>query len=55
MRDISKKDENDIEEILAVIRFEINKSLRPANEIILDDVDLRNLLKISQRTTTSLR
>jgi len=55
MRDRSKKDENDLEEILAVIRFEINKSLRPANEIILDDVDLRNLLKISERTTASMR
>ena len=31
------------------------KVQRPANEVILDDVDLRNLLKISERTTAALR
>jgi len=28
---------------------------RPANEVILDDVDLRNLLKISRRTSLEYR
>jgi hypothetical protein len=50
-----KNDESELEEILAVIRLEINKSQRPANEIILDDVDLRNLLKVSERTTAYMR
>ena len=50
-----KNDENEVAEILVVIRQELNKSHRPANEIILDDVDLRNLLKVSERTTASMR
>lgn len=50
-----RKDESPLSEILEVIREEMARSQGPANEVILDDVDLRNLLKISQRTTTSLR
>jgi hypothetical protein len=33
----------------------IDKNFRPASEIILDDVDLRNLLKISRRTSLEYR
>ncbi|MBK8521487.1 MAG: hypothetical protein IPL54_11695 [Chitinophagaceae bacterium] len=33
----------------------IEKYARPASEIILDDVDLRNLLKISRRTSLEYR
>jgi len=50
-----RKDESPLSETLEVIREEMARSQGPANEVILDDVDLRNLLKISQRTTTSLR
>jgi hypothetical protein len=51
----SKDDDCRINEILATVREEMIKTQRPANEIILDDVDLRNLLKISERTTAALR
>jgi hypothetical protein len=33
----------------------IEKHSRPASEIILDDVDLRNLLKVSRRTCLKYR
>jgi len=33
----------------------ISKHHRPASEVILDDVDLRNLLKISRRTSLVYR
>jgi len=33
----------------------IDQHHRPANEVILDDVDLRNLLKISRRTSLEYR
>ena len=33
----------------------IEKYSRPASEIILDDVDLRNLLKVSRRTCLKYR
>jgi|GEM_PF-3131437 len=33
----------------------VPKYSRPASEIILDDVDLRNLLKVSRRTTLNYR
>ena len=33
----------------------IEKHNRPATEVILDDVDLRNLLKISRRTSLEYR
>lgn len=50
-----RKDDQKFKEILAVIREEMLKTQRPANEVILDDVDLRNLLKISERTTAAMR
>jgi hypothetical protein len=48
-------DDSPLKDILEVIREEMAIAQRPANEIILDDVDLRNLLKISARTTAMLR
>lgn len=33
----------------------IEQHHRPANEVILDDVDIRNLLKISRRTSLEYR
>lgn len=33
----------------------INQHHRPADEVILDDVDIRNLLKISRRTSLEYR
>ena len=39
------------DEILSLIE----KHHRPANEVIIDDVDLRNLLKISRRTALEYR
>lgn len=50
-----KSEDSKLKEILEVIREEMIKTQRPADEIILDDVDLRNLLKISERTTAALR
>ena len=39
----------------ALMREFIEKNSRPANEVILDDVDLREMLKISRRTALSYR
>ena len=33
----------------------VNKALRPANEVILDDLELQRILYISKRTSASLR
>lgn len=38
-----------------LIKELIEKHARPASEVILDDVDLRNLLKISRRTSLEYR
>jgi hypothetical protein len=38
-----------------LIREEIQKAQRPAEEVIVDDVDLRNMLKVSKRTTATWR
>ncbi|HSZ85754.1 MAG TPA: hypothetical protein VK787_06970 [Puia sp.] len=50
-----KKEDSYLKEILALIREEMSRNHRPAHEVILDDVDLRQLLKVSERTTASLR
>lgn len=42
-------------EIVQFLKEEIAHCQRPANETILDDVDLRNLLKVSKRTTSTYR
>lgn len=43
------------EEITRQIRYEITQAKRPANEIILDDPDVCQMLKVSKRTTATLR
>jgi hypothetical protein len=44
--------EIEIEELIMKL---IERHARPASEVILDDVDLRNLLKISRRTSLEYR
>lgn len=43
------------EEIKELVQRLIEKHHRPANEIILDDVDLRKMLKVSRRTLLNYR
>ena len=43
------------ENMLAKLRLELMYALRPANEVILDDVDLQSMLKVSKRHTIKLR
>ena len=42
-------------EQIQIIKSIAEKHTRPANEIILDDVDLRDFLKISRRTALEYR
>jgi hypothetical protein len=44
-----------IQENLDTLRQELIKSHRPANEVLLDDVDLQAILKVSKRHTAELR
>lgn len=44
-----------IQEFLVEIRNEFYKSQRPANEVLLDETDLCNYLKISKRHAANLR
>jgi hypothetical protein len=44
-----------IEELVQLIRHEVQQAKRPAEEVIYDDVDLRNFLKVSKRTTAHWR
>lgn len=44
-----------LEDLARLIVDEIRQATRPANEIIYDDVDLRNYLKVSKRTTAQWR
>lgn len=43
------------EELIRNIKYEIAQAQRPADQIILDDVDLCKMLKVSKRTTATLR
>jgi len=45
----------ELEEFLKEIDERIYKAMRPADEVIHDDVDLRNILKISKRQAAKLR
>ncbi|MBK9485672.1 MAG: helix-turn-helix domain-containing protein [Chitinophagaceae bacterium] len=42
-------------EILKKIKELVDKHHRPSSEILLDDVDFRNLLKVSRRTALEYR
>ena len=44
-----------VNEIKELVKNLIEKHHRPANEVILDDVDIRTLLKISRRTALEYR
>ena len=43
------------EEIVRLVRHELLQAKRPPEEVIMDDVDLRNYLKVSKRTTATWR
>jgi hypothetical protein len=45
----------ELEEVISIIREEIILHNRPANEVILDDVALRNLMHVSKRKTQQWR
>jgi len=45
----------DLDELVRIIRYEVQQAKRPPEEVIYDDVDLRNFLKVSKRTTASWR
>jgi hypothetical protein len=45
----------ELQEFLVAIRHEVNQFHRPPNQVIWDDVDLRENLKVSQRTTATWR
>jgi len=62
MLDLNKLKQHDlfrkIPELLDMIALIQDASLqanRPANEVILDDVDLREMMKVSKRTTATWR
>jgi len=40
----------EVVELVKAFRYEIQQAQRPASEVILDDVDLREQLKVSART-----
>lgn len=42
-------------ELITIIQDVSLQSPRPANEVILDDVDLREMMKVSKRTTATWR
>ena len=45
----------DLKELIRAFRHEMQQAQRPSNEVILDDVDVMKLLKISKRTLCTLR
>lgn len=47
--------EHQLLEILKDLKFELQQAKRPADEIILDDVDLCKFLSISKRTSAEYR
>lgn len=50
-----KNSANNLEEILKRLTLLEASSIRPANEVILDDCDVRELLKVSRRTLLDYR
>ncbi len=45
----------ELADFLKEIDNRVNKALRPANEVILDDIELQQMLFISKRTAATLR
>ncbi len=50
-----QKDKESLEEIIRRLTLLEANSIRPANEVILDDCDVRELLKVSRRTLLDYR
>ena len=50
-----KKDIESLEEIVRRLTLLEANSIRPAHEVILDDCDVRELLKVSRRTLLDYR
>jgi hypothetical protein len=50
-----QKDKESLEEIIRRLTLLEANSIRPANEVILDDCDVRELLKFSRRTLLDYR
>ena len=50
-----QKQIQELAEAIHELKLEFQNVSRPANEIILDEVDMRNLLKISPRTSIKWR
>ena len=46
---------SELKEMFQELKLEFQQARRPADEILLDDVDLRQLLKVSKRTTATWR
>jgi hypothetical protein len=42
-------------QLILAIRYEMENAQRPANECLIDDVDLQMMLKVSKRTTANYR
>lgn len=45
----------ELEQLVNLIRAEIQQAQRPPEEVIIDDVSLREMLKVSKRTTANWR
>src|SRR5688572_29027142 len=45
----------ELQELISLIKVEVQQAQRPPEDIIYDDVDLRNFLKVSKRTTAYWR
>jgi hypothetical protein len=45
----------ELEQLVNLIRTEIQQAQRPPEEVIFDDVSLREMLKVSKRTTANWR
>jgi hypothetical protein len=45
----------DLREFIQALKYEILESLRPPDQQVIDDVDLRKMLKISKRTAANYR
>jgi hypothetical protein len=45
----------ELDELVHLLKYEVQQAKRPPDEVIYDDVDLRNFLKVSKRTTAYWR
>lgn len=54
MKDLFQRNP-ELKEIIAELKSELLSVSRPAEEVILDDVDIRKTLKVSKRTMANYR